>query len=116
LNKTNSQDSTDNLDALVAAPNNHTLILENEKVRVLDTLIRLGETTPVHTHPWPSVFYIISWSDFVRYDGEGHVLVDSRQGDNAETPPSVLWSEPLGPHSVENVGDAELHVIGIEIK
>lgn len=116
MNKTNNQEITANLDALVAAPNNHTLVLENEKVRVLDTLIRRGETTPVHTHSWQSVFYIISWSDFVRYDGEGYVLVDSRKGENAVAPPSVLWSEPLGPHTVENVGNAELHVIGIEIK
>lgn len=111
-----NQESIDNIDALVAAPEYHALILENEKVRVLDTRIRPGETTPVHTHACPSVFYIISWSDFVRYDGEGRVLVDTRKGNNADAPPSVLWSEPLGPHSVENVGAADLHVIGIEIK
>jgi len=29
---------------------------------------------------------------------------------------SVLWSEPLGPHAVENVGNADLHVIGVEVK
>jgi mannose-6-phosphate isomerase-like protein (cupin superfamily) len=110
MNKSNNKEITDNLDALIAAPYNHTLILENEKVRVLDTLIRPGDSTPVHTHTCPSVFYIISWSD------EGNVLVDTRKRENGDAPPSVLWSEPLGPHSVENVGDAELHVIGIEIK
>lgn len=116
MNKSNNKEITDNLDALIAAPYNHTLILENEKVRVLDTLIRAGDSTPMHTHACPSVFYIISWSDFVRYDGEGNVLVDTRKRENGEVPPSVLWSKPLGPHSVENVGDADLHVIGIEIK
>lgn len=79
----------------------------------MDTLIRSGDSTPVHTHTWPSVYYVISWSDFVRYDGEGNVLVDTFNG---EVPPSVLWSEPLGPHSLENVGNADIHVIGIEIK
>lgn len=104
----------ENLDALIAAPENHKLLLENEKVRVLDTLIRPGDTTPVHTHANPSVFYILSWSDFVRYDGDGNVMTDTRQNDG--DPPDVLWSEPLGPHAVENVGKADLHVIGIEVK
>lgn len=102
------------LDALIAAPDHHRLVLENEKVRVLDTLIPPGETTPVHTHANPSVFYLLSWSDFIRYDGNGNVMVDTRT--SHESPPEILWSEPLGPHAVENVGNADLHVIGIEIK
>ena len=102
------------LDALIAAPDNHKLILENEKVRVLDTLIHPGDTTPVHTHANPSVFYILSWSDFIRYDGDGNVTTDTRQ--NESVPPNVLWSEPIGPHAIKNVGDADLHVIGVEVK
>jgi hypothetical protein len=36
---------------------------------------------------------------------------------HAEPRPSdVLWSEPFPPHSVENVGDAELRVIMVELK
>jgi hypothetical protein len=50
----------------------------------------------------------------LRYDGEGNVLLDTRN--NHQAPTSVLWSEPLGSHSVENVCDADLHVIGVEIK
>ena len=92
------------------------LLMENERVRVLDTIIRPGETTPVHTHPDPSVFYIISWSDFVRYDDQGDVLLDTRDADSAAQPPSVLWGEIMPPHAVENVGDADLHVIGVEVK
>ena len=102
------------LDALIAAPDNHKLILENEKVRVLDTLIHPGDTTPVHTHANPSVFYILSWSDFIRYDGDCNVTTDTRQ--NETDPPNVLWSEPIGPHAIKNVGDADLHVIGVEVK
>ena len=109
-----NQDWPPELDALVAAPGNHTLILENDKVRVLDTLIKPGDETPVHTHANPSVFYILSWSDFVRYDGEGNVMTDTRE--NPDVPPEVLWSEPIGPHAVLNVGEVDLHVIGVEIK
>jgi len=41
-------------------------------------------------------------------------MVDTRT--STQAPPEILWSEPLGPHAVENVGTADLHVIGFEIK
>ena len=104
------------LDALVAAPSHHRLVLENDRVRVLDTRIEPGERTPVHTHQWPAVHYVLSWSDFVRRDAEGVVLLATRASANLQSPPSVLWGEPLGPHSLENVGRAPLHVISVEVK
>ena len=55
----------DALDALVAAPQHHTLLLENRHVRVLEAFIRPGDRVPVHTHRWPSVLHILSWSDFI---------------------------------------------------
>jgi quercetin dioxygenase-like cupin family protein len=45
------------LDALVAAPAHHTLLFENEFVRVRDTCIRAGDRTPIHTHRWPAALY-----------------------------------------------------------
>lgn len=66
----------DSLDALVAAPEQHRLVFENAHVRVLDTRIAPGERTPVHTHCWPASHYVVSWSDFVRRDATGAVLVD----------------------------------------
>ena len=58
----------DDLDALIAVPENHTLLYENESVRVLDTRIGAERTTPVHTHCWPGALLVRSWSDFVRRD------------------------------------------------
>ena|SRR5882672_7862966 len=66
------------LDALIAAPQHHKLLFENEMVRVLDTYIAPGEKTNVHTHQYPASLYILSWSDFIRYDSDGNVMVDSR--------------------------------------
>jgi quercetin dioxygenase-like cupin family protein len=104
------------LDAMVAAPAHHEVLLENEHVRVLDTRLRPGEATPVHTHPWPSVLYVLSWSAFVRYDSAGHVLLDSRTWASAPEKGATLWAAPLGPHSAKNVGDGELRVIAVELK
>lgn len=104
------------LDALIAAPANHRLLLENARVRVLDTQIAPGERTPVHTHQWPAVHYVVSWGAFVRRAADETVLLDSRTLAPASPPPSVLWGEPLAPHSLENVGDTLIHVISVEVK
>ena len=106
----------DSLDALQAAPDQHRVLFENELVRVLDTRIPPGETTPVHTHRWPASHYVISWSDFVRRDAEGKVLVDTRAKPGSSMISVALWGEPLPPHSLENVGSALLHIISTELK
>ena len=106
----------DELDALAAAPGNHQLLLENERVRVSQTLVAVGAITPVHNHRWPSVEYVLSATNFVRRDGEGNVQFDTRAAHAEPRPSDVLWSGPFPPHSVENVGDAELRVIMIELK
>jgi len=104
------------LDALAAAAAHHMLLLENERVRVLEARFPGGETTAVHTHRWPNVQYVLSSPDFVRRDGEGAVLLDTRVAESRPEPPVTLWSEPLPPHSIENVGEADLHVIMVELK
>ncbi len=68
----------DSLDAVVAAPKHHKLVFENERVRILDTRIPAGDLVPVHTHRWPAVYYTIVPGEFVRRDGEGNVLLDTR--------------------------------------
>jgi hypothetical protein len=70
------------LDAMVAAPDHHEVLLENERVRGLDSRIQPGERVPVHTHRWASVLYILGTSDFIRYDPDGKlssILVRQRR-------------------------------------
>ncbi len=104
------------LDALIAAPDHHTLLFEDERVRVLDTVIRAGDRTPVHTHRWPAVFVVFSWSTFVRRDGDGTVMVDSREVPAMASPSTALPSDPIGPHSLENVGDSDIRIVSVELK
>jgi len=79
------------------------VLLENDRVRVLDTRLGSGDRTPVHARQWPGVLKILSWSGFIRYDPEGNVLLDSRT--LAAKPPvgASLWSGPFAPHYVENI-------------
>lgn len=104
------------LDAMTAAPDHHIILLENEHVRVLDTRLGPGGRTPVHTHLWPAALYVLSWSDFIRYDAHDTPILDSREISPRPTPGSAIWGPPLTPHYVCNVGDSDLHVIAIELK
>jgi hypothetical protein len=103
------------LDALVAAPHHHSLIFENEHVRVLDVHIPAGEMVPLHTHCWPSVLHLMQWAHIIRRDEHGNTVSDTRR-DQAPQVPCTLWSEPYPPHSVENVDTVEFHGIAVEIK
>ncbi len=108
-------DWPDSLDALVAVPDHHKLLLENEKTRVLDTLIKTGDRTPVHTLRWQAVLYNLNWSQFIRYD-EDNILVDSRNVASYQSPSPAIWTVSLTPHSLLNVGQQDLHVISFKIK
>lgn len=106
----------ESLDAAVAAPEHHSVLLENDRVRVLDARVEPGDTVPLHTHRWPSVQYVLSFADFVRRDADGELLVDSRGLDMSTETPLVLWSEQIPPHTLENVGDRVIQAIVIELK
>ena len=99
----------------MAAPRHHRLLFENDAVRVLDTSVEPGGHVPLHTHRWPSVLYILGWSNFVRRDPEGAIVLDSRTIEAIEQGRAV-WSAAMPPHTLENVGDAELRVISVELK
>ncbi len=68
----------------------------------LDALIAAPDTT--------------SMSDFVRRSGDGAVAFDTREAAGPPEPGTTLWSDPIPPHSLENVGGAELCVIMVELK
>ena len=109
-------DWPDSLDALAAAPAFHRLVLETDDVRVVETVIGAGETVPLHTHRWPSVIYVVANSDAVRRDHEGAVLTDSRTGGGRPEAGTAVWTAPMPPHTVENVGGSEIRLVIVELK
>jgi hypothetical protein len=115
-NNTNKWTWPEELDALIAAPQHHKLLHENDFVRVIDTLIPPNEITELHTHKWPASLYIISWSDFIRYDNGGNIVLDSRNLSKSPSPSTALWTEPLTPHALKNIGNNDIHIISVEIK
>jgi quercetin dioxygenase-like cupin family protein len=103
------------MDALIAAPGSHRVILENDRVRVLEVVIEPRGREPEHTHQAPSVM-IIDEPAAIRYY-EGDALRFESSGDFESRPGvRVRWMEPEGPHSVENTDGRRYHAIRIELK
>jgi quercetin dioxygenase-like cupin family protein len=114
--ETESWQWPDSLDALVAAPEFHTLLFENDDVRVLATRIGPGETVPVHTHRWPSVLYFLATAHSVRRDDEGNVLGDTRATNTVPEQGTAISIPAMSPHTVENVDSSEIRMLNIELK
>lgn len=110
-----SEEDTHDLDGVVAAPAHHTVLFENSEVRVVETIVPAGDTTPVHTHP-KRVSYVVAGSHFVRRDESGNVTLDTRSEDVGVSRSSVRWSNGTDAHTIENPSNEDLVVIAVELK
>ena len=105
----------DELDGVTAAPDHHRVLFENDEVRVIETTIRAGDVAPLHTHLRPTVAYVVSGSKFHRRAEDGSTLLDTR-ADPEFVLPRVSFSSGTPRHTLENTGDDDLVVIGVELK
>jgi hypothetical protein len=106
----------DSLDAVIAAPQNHKVVLENERVRVLEVTVRPGEKEPLHMHRMPSVMYVMAEDNIRDYDAEGKLLYDSRTAKTPHKFPQTVWMPPQAPHSVHNLSKKPVRLLRVELK
>jgi hypothetical protein len=106
---------SDALDALVAAPSSHRVVLENEYIRVLEVTIGPGEREPEHTHRRPSVM-LVDRPARIRYYTGSTLTYTSPEQLPAQTATKVSWLDPEGPHSVENIDQHPYGAFRIEFK
>ncbi|WP_152560476.1 SMP-30/gluconolactonase/LRE family protein [Arenimonas donghaensis] len=105
------------LDAVVAAPDNHEVLLENDTVRVLSVTLAPGEVEPLHSHRWPSVLHIQSAGHFTDHDAKGQLIFDSRQAPAPMKLPLTMWKGPEAPHSPTNLSeDVTIRLLRVEVK
>ena len=106
----------DKLDAVIAAPGNHKIILENDRIRVLSVTVAPGENEPLHMHRMPSVLYIIAEDDIQDFDADGKLLYDTRSQASPPKTPYAEWMPPQAPHRVVNRSKNPLRLIRVELK
>ena len=95
-------------DPVKVSPETHKVLLENDRVRVLDIRIKPGEKVPMHSHP-AKVNYILNdfKLKFTYPDGKTEV----REGKAGV----ARWNEAVT-HAPENVGTTEFHAVEFELK
>lgn len=104
-------------DAVASAPTNHTILLENDRVRVLEVTLWPREVEPLHHHRWPSVLYILEAGDFIDRDAQGNTIMDTRELPEPLQFPLTMWKDSEAPHSVENLSDTQpIRLIRVELK
>lgn len=94
-------------DPTVTNPDRYHVVMENERVRVLEYRDRPGDRTTPHAHP-DSVMITLSAFRRRLIDGERTAEVDLAPG-------LVRWLGAQS-HAGENIGDTETHVIFVELK
>src|SRR5579859_4410549 len=103
------------LDAVIAAPDSHRLLFENDRVRVLEIMIEPGTREPQHTHRWPSVM-IVDQPARIRYYEHDIQTFESPASAPPPPRPKATWMNAEGPHSVENIDTAPYHALRIELR
>ena len=104
------------LDAVSAAPKNHRIVLENDRVRVLDVTVQPGERENLHAHCMPSVMYLMHEGAYRDYGPNGELLEEVTEAAPPGKFPMTLWLEPQAPHAVENLDSQPVRLLRIELK
>ncbi|KAF2325982.1 MAG: cupin domain-containing protein [Flavobacterium nitrogenifigens] len=96
-------------DPLKAAPNAYKkVLLENERVRIMQVEITPGETIPWHHHPDHTIYALADGKIEITDKGKAPVIIDIKAGD-AMYIPAVT-------HMAKNLGDTTVSLIVTEIK
>ena len=104
------------LDGPIAAPGHHRIVFENDHVRVIETVIRAGDTAPLHTHLTPHLTIVDSGSELIRRDADGGVLLEIRASAGGPGMPRYTWNDGIPAHTLENVGADDIVATTIELK
>ena len=89
-------------------PRNYRVLVENDRVRVLDFRLRKGDTEETHSHPAHVLYVLESFRIRFQLPGDRTVVREAKAGD-------VLFSEAVA-HSPTNIGSTDAHGILIELK
>jgi beta-alanine degradation protein BauB len=97
------------VDALTASPENFHLVLENDKVRVLEYTLLPGKKDHQHTHP-RRVAHVMSGGTLrVGFPDGTSMVFEEKAGESS-------WSEPSPLHDTENIGTTPIKILLVEIK
>jgi hypothetical protein len=95
-------------DPVLAHPDFFKILLENDRVRVIDDLVPAGAKVSMHSHPEYVVYPLTSYRMKFTFPDGSTRIVDVQQGTARHVPGMV--------HAEENIGDTDAHALLVEIK
>jgi quinol monooxygenase YgiN/quercetin dioxygenase-like cupin family protein len=95
-------------DPVARYPGNYHVLIENERVRVLDFRLRKGDSEAFHMHPAHVLYVLEPFKIMFRLPGGRTAIREAKAGD-------VLYSDAVM-HSPTNIGDTDAHGILVELK
>ena len=95
-------------DAVTAAPQTYRVLLENDRVRVLEVRSQPGDKTEMHSHP---AAVAIAINDA----GYRSTFADGQSVDIELKPGEAVFREAVE-HSTEHIGPTEAHAVIVELK
>jgi len=95
-------------DAVKVAPESYKVLLENDRVRVLEYRIKPGKKAAMHSHPDNLVYFLTP-------EKYKFTFPDGKTIDREAKAGEVLFLE-AETHAYENVGSTEAHGLLIELK
>jgi len=95
-------------DAVSIAPHIHSIVFENDKIRVLKVVVKPGDKAGMHWHP-ENINYILKPGTlrFTKPDGSTA---------DVELTEGQVTSSPESSHAVENIGNTDVQTIQVEMK
>jgi quercetin dioxygenase-like cupin family protein len=89
-------------------PKHHIVLVENDRVRVLQTILEPHLKAPMHEHPHYVVVYLTELHTTM-------IMGDGKAVDNPRRAGEIAWREALK-HATENIGDRTAMEIQVELK
>lgn len=96
------------LDPVKLDPKHHIVVLENDRVRVLHTILEPHVKSPLHQHPPYVVVYVTGLHTTMK-------MSDGKLVDNRRRPGEIAWRDALT-HETENIDDRPAFEIQVELK
>jgi len=96
------------LDPVEIDPEHHVVLFENERVRILHTILEPHLKSPLHFHP----HYVVVYTTELHTT---QTLPDGRNVDNPRQAGDIAWRDALR-HVTENIGENRGEEIQIELK
>ena len=88
----------------------HSIVLENERVRVERLILEPGQSTNMHTHNFSALSVFISAAKIlVESPGQEPQAIEYKPGD-------FRWRAAPVTHSLKNIGSTRFEAVGIDLK